>query len=243
MLDDSYLKQDEILWADIRKGLEQLNQQEDTRLWRLFIGENLLKESVDFQDRDLFWHNINIISKSKDKADDLKKYIKLISKTFIKESLRDRMTLLLKKNVLWRKGGEALFESLAYDFEKDESQFFNNENNLQSLLLVYFDLDYFKGYNELFGHVGGDLVLKRLSHFLLSEYEKKEVTVVRIAGEEIFLLFKGDVTEKKVNQIVEELHCKLQNLLKRLFYEIGQLYDSSFSEEEAISFIEGQIEN
>ena len=56
--------------------------------------------------------------------------------------------------------------------------------------IVIVDIDHFKDYNDRFGHHTGDLVLVRVSRFLLSVV-RSEDAVIRIGGDEFLLLLEG----------------------------------------------------
>jgi len=55
---------------------------------------------------------------------------------------------------------------------------------------VMVDLDYFKQYNDEFGHEAGDAVLNRVARFLMRETRAEE-SAVRMGGDEFLLLLDG----------------------------------------------------
>jgi diguanylate cyclase (GGDEF)-like protein/PAS domain S-box-containing protein len=55
---------------------------------------------------------------------------------------------------------------------------------------IMVDLDYFKQYNDEFGHEAGDAVLNRVARFLMRETRAEE-SVVRMGGDEFLLLLDG----------------------------------------------------
>lgn len=57
----------------------------------------------------------------------------------------------------------------------------------QELTVVILDLDYFKGMNDRFGHVGGDAILIAVARFLTGQLRKNDV-IGRFGGEEFVLL-------------------------------------------------------
>ena len=73
-------------------------------------------------------------------------------------------------------------------------------------LLVIFDLDGFKGYNDSFGHPSGDQLLARLGHRLASR-ELRDVCVYRLGGDEFCLLapVEGVDIEHLVDEAVKAL--------------------------------------
>jgi diguanylate cyclase (GGDEF)-like protein len=55
------------------------------------------------------------------------------------------------------------------------------------LSILFFDLDNFKGVNDTYGHLTGDMVLKRVSRVVIEE-TRSEDTPARFGGEEIVLI-------------------------------------------------------
>lgn len=55
---------------------------------------------------------------------------------------------------------------------------------------IMVDLDYFKQYNDEFGHEAGDAVLNRVARFLMRQTRAEEA-VVRMGGDEFLLLLDG----------------------------------------------------
>ena len=75
-----------------------------------------------------------------------------------------------------------------------------------SLLMI--DIDYFKEYNDLHGHVEGDNVLKAISRLLELNTRQTDV-VARYGGEEFVIILPG-ITKKKALPLAE----KLRSLVK-----------------------------
>ena len=75
--------------------------------------------------------------------------------------------------------------------------------------LLMMDIDHFKVYNDQFGHMNGDRVLKRFSKLLYDNIREVDC-LARYGGEEFALILPG--TEKKSAKIVAE---KLRRLVER----------------------------
>lgn len=82
----------------------------------------------------------------------------------------------------------------------------------KTLSLVMLDIDFFKKYNDTFGHLEGDVVLKRLSGALTATVRRATDVVARYGGEE-FVVILPDTDEKqalgaahKIQQYVNDLH-------------------------------------
>ena len=86
--------------------------------------------------------------------------------------------------------------------------------NQLSFLMI--DLDKFKDYNDRFGHVAGDIVLRTIGMILKDFFEKPGNLVCRYGGEEFSILLP-DCSKKKAQQLAEEVRKKIaeQSILLR----------------------------
>ncbi|MDO8644083.1 MAG: diguanylate cyclase, partial [bacterium] len=71
------------------------------------------------------------------------------------------------------------------------------------LALLMIDIDYFKKYNDAFGHIQGDKVLKEFSK-LLSDNLREVDSIVRFGGEE-FLILLPSTTRTQAFQVAQKL--------------------------------------
>ena len=88
--------------------------------------------------------------------------------------------------------------------------FFALKNN-QSLGLIMMDLDYFKNFNDTFGHQAGDRLLEAIGKLLKSEFRSSD-TPCRYGGEEFLIILPGaTLTETKARaQTLLNLVSELQ---------------------------------
>jgi len=88
--------------------------------------------------------------------------------------------------------------------------------NKSPLALLMIDLDYFKRYNDRFGHVAGDLVLKRLGKILKGFFQSPGDLVCRYGGEE-FCVLLPDCPRERALALAERLRQKVaaQTILLR----------------------------
>ena len=77
-----------------------------------------------------------------------------------------------------------------------------------SLLMV--DIDNFKYYNDRYGHIAGDIVLKGLGKLFLEFFAKISGAVVCRFGGEEFSVFLPDITKKKSQGLAEDLRVQVQ---------------------------------
>ncbi len=81
-----------------------------------------------------------------------------------------------------------------------------NERHKRLLFLLIIDVDHFKRYNDLMGHLQGDLALKKLGRYLESKTRRAGDKACRIGGEEFVVLLDMDEVqdvEAYAQEIVE----------------------------------------
>ena len=96
-----------------------------------------------------------------------------------------------------------------YFFERFEREVYrsNRYNRVLSLLMI--DIDHFKNYNDTYGHLRGDRLLKRLSRILEGSLRKIDV-VARYGGEE-FLVLLPETTKEQAVMVGEKLRRAVEN--------------------------------
>lgn len=81
----------------------------------------------------------------------------------------------------------------------------------ENICLAILDVDYFKLYNDTYGHVGGDEVLKSLAVSMQKSMQRADDYCFRLGGEEFGVLFKGlSVEEAKV--LIDGMRENIENL-------------------------------
>lgn len=78
----------------------------------------------------------------------------------------------------------------------------------KELGIVMMDIDYFKRYNDTYGHPGGDEVLRRVANVLKNSVRSKD-TIIRYGGEEFLILLSG-TSLKTAEEICKRIQNKLQ---------------------------------
>ncbi len=78
------------------------------------------------------------------------------------------------------------------------------DNRRASFLM--FDIDYFKLYNDNYGHLKGDEVLKKISNAVQKTLKRPDDLFFRLGGEEFGILFKSDdnITAIKFAEIIKK---------------------------------------
>ncbi|MDF2903509.1 MAG: sensor-containing diguanylate cyclase [Bacillus sp. (in: firmicutes)] len=80
------------------------------------------------------------------------------------------------------------------------------------LSLIMFDIDYFKKFNDTYGHLVGDACLKKIAEILNQMMEITKCFPARYGGEEFAIILPG-TTIKKATQIAEQIRTAVEGLL------------------------------
>lgn len=104
------------------------------------------------------------------------------------EAFVDPLTQLLN-----RRGGDAVFQK--------ERQTYANETEIG---IIMFDIDYFKRYNDTFGHGEGDICLRTVGDAIRENMKERTKLMIRHGGEE-FVTILFQTNEKELLQCAEEL--------------------------------------
>jgi len=87
----------------------------------------------------------------------------------------------------------------------------------QRLALMMIDIDFFKQYNDKFGHTAGDIVLKKVSFLLKDSLSQLSPLLCRFGGEEFLVMLPG-MDKQRSLAIAEDLRQRIQRekiLLRR----------------------------
>ncbi len=79
----------------------------------------------------------------------------------------------------------------------------------QTLSFIMFDLDYFKKYNDKFGHTAGDVVLRTVSQEMSAFFDTPGNLIFRYGGEE-FAVLLPHCSKKKALALADQLRQKIE---------------------------------
>jgi diguanylate cyclase (GGDEF)-like protein len=80
-----------------------------------------------------------------------------------------------------------------------------------ALSVIMLDIDYFKSYNDKFGHTAGDIVLRELSRCILGVLKGHDAVASRFGGEE-FCIFIPTMSKPEVKQIAEKMRKEVEQI-------------------------------
>lgn len=89
---------------------------------------------------------------------------------------------------------------------KEKIEIGRKENKPVSMIFI--DIDYFKHYNDLYGHQKGDNILRELAEIVTKSVREKDV-VARYGGEE-FAVILEDTTERETLEIAERIRANVE---------------------------------
>ncbi|WP_198304381.1 GGDEF domain-containing protein [Arcobacter vandammei] len=124
------------------------------------------------------------------------KQLQILNKKYQIESITDALT-----NLYNRKHFDTIFDSMT---------FISNENTWNSALVII-DIDYFKDYNDTYGHDMGDIALKKVSQCIKEHFSKKYEYSFRLGGEE-FGVILFNINEDSLKNYLQELNEKVIKL-------------------------------
>lgn len=108
-------------------------------------------------------------------------------------AIHDALTLLYTKTYFLERLQKECMRSL-------------REGTVFSLLML--DIDYFKNYNDKFGHIAGDIVLKNLSFIIRDYLAEFNPMISRFGGEE-FCIILPRIDKEKAHQLAENLRIEI----------------------------------
>ena len=124
------------------------------------------------------------------------KQLTVLNKKYKIESITDSMTTLYN-----RKYFDTIFDNMP---------FISNANNWKCAFIMV-DIDYFKQYNDTYGHDMGDVTLKKVASTLKDYFNKKYEFVFRLGGEE-FGVILFDIDEQILENCLKDMNKKILEL-------------------------------
>ena len=110
-------------------------------------------------------------------------------------AIRDSLTGLFRRNYFFDRLNEEISRSIYED---------------SPFSLLMFDIDHFKEYNDRFGHMAGDLVLKTISKNLFGFFDSAGNVICRYGGEE-FCVLLSRTDKSQAREMAENFRYRIQN--------------------------------
>lgn len=132
-------------------------------------------------------------------------------------SIADLGAVAIENSLLYQKTKElATHDSLTglftkgYFLERLRQECKRSNRQERALSLLMCDIDFFKHYNDTFGHTAGDLVLKSISQNISQAVEKYSPVVCRFGGEE-FCVILPELDKKEALTVAETLRLTIES--------------------------------
>jgi diguanylate cyclase (GGDEF)-like protein len=98
-----------------------------------------------------------------------------------------------------------------YFMEKAALEYSRAEREQQPMALIMVDIDYFKSYNDTYGHMEGDACLKRVAGAMKRALKRPADCIARYGGEE-FVIMLPDTPLQGAAEMAEQLRTAVQEL-------------------------------
>jgi len=95
-----------------------------------------------------------------------------------------------------------------------ESEVRRASRDKANIALLFCDVDYFKAYNDTYGHIEGDVCLKAIAAILKQEFQRAGDFVARFGGEEFAVILSGTLANdalesaEKLRQHIESMNIE-----------------------------------
>lgn len=171
------------------------------QLWsKILSGEKFTAEIRNRKkDGEIYWANLTITPVYKDNE--------IINFTAIRQDItnKKKLEVLAIQDELTGLYNRRYFNKI---IEKEIRRVKREDSSISLLCL---DIDYFKKYNDTFGHPAGDEVLRTISDALKSYCARSTDYVFRMGGEEFCVIFSGNTVEESF-EYAQELIRKISKL-------------------------------
>lgn len=150
---------------------------------------------------------------------------KPFSKAIVKIRIKNQINLKLKTDLLEQLSmydGLTNIRNRRFFDELFEKSFFEIKRDKSSLAIMMIDIDFFKPYNDNYGHGQGDIALKKVALALQSALHRPTDLVARYGGEEFVVLLK-DIDEKGLETVTLNLLNTIRDL--KIKHEFSPILD------------------
>jgi diguanylate cyclase (GGDEF)-like protein len=134
-----------------------------------------------------------------------------------------RINSKLKKEIQFRKETEQKLQALSITDELTtlfNRRYFNDifvklinsaKREKTTICFAAMDIDYFKLYNDTYGHLSGDIVLKSVSASMKNTLSRADDYCFRLGGEEFGILFKG-LDKNQATELIQRMKQNIEDL-------------------------------
>lgn len=128
----------------------------------------------------------------------------------VKSALRLKNALDKERKMAIRDGLTELYNRRHFN-EQIQKEFGRAQRKGNPLTLILCDVDYFKQYNDTYGHTAGDTALKEIARALENSVRRPSDFVARFGGEE-FVVILPDTDREGANECAESIRINILDL-------------------------------
>jgi diguanylate cyclase (GGDEF)-like protein len=132
------------------------------------------------------------------------------------EALADKLVMISSKDGLTGINNRRRFD------EYLENEWNRSARSKSPLSLILCDIDFYKAYNDTYGHLAGDDTLKKVASILEHYARRAGDMAARYGGEEFVILLPDTDAEKAVH-IAEQIRASVEDL--RVLHKSSQIHD------------------
>lgn len=130
---------------------------------------------------------------------------KIRSRTRALEIANSKLETLTRTDALTGLANRRYFD------ERIQQEWFKSIRDKRPLSVIMVDIDFFKGYNDTYGHIEGDECLKKITKELEEGVRHKSGIVARYGGEE-FIVLLPNIEADDAREIAEGLRAAIKRL-------------------------------
>ena len=110
-----------------------------------------------------------------------------------------------------------------YALNKDLKEYLeNSEKYLKNIGAMMIDVDYFKEYNDIYGHLEGDRIIRNVAEIINRRIEGSNANAYRYGGDEFLVIFQGQ-SELKAKTIAQQILKDVE--IERIRHENNSVSD------------------
>lgn len=95
--------------------------------------------------------------------------------------------------------------------KRAEEEFQRAKRDHTPIAIIMIDIDYFKGFNDRYGHIEGDVTLKKVANELKQQLRRPPDCIARYGGEE-FIIMLPNTSPEGAERVAELLRAKVEAL-------------------------------
>jgi diguanylate cyclase (GGDEF)-like protein/PAS domain S-box-containing protein len=203
-------------WVTVEDWASRIHEEDRQRVVDFCVSQSIagVDHEADYRalsrDGEYVWIRdvVHVVRNEDGSVDSLVGFMFDISE---RKKTEEELVLLQKEleEMSFKDGLTGVANRRRFDFIM-ELEWTNARRNRQPLSLVMLDIDYFKQYNDHYGHLRGDQCLKEVAAILLRSARRARDFLARFGGEE-FVLILPETDAKAATKVAERCREMLAN--------------------------------